>query len=265
MIPEFKTKDDLFKWLHTNKDLLIAQKKSEMKKADSVIIRINDQLPTVAKAINLGDADKIEVVSIINTTKLFDSHGDVHIDGLWNKSLSIPNRKSFLVKEHKFNFDGIITDEVKAYTQDFTWKELGFPWEGKTQALTYKSIIYKGDSTGMFGRYVAGKVDQHSVGMQYVKMVLAIDNKNYKEEKENYDKYYGMIANKEEVDEAGYFWGILEAKDIEGSAVVKGSNFVTPTTSVKPKQVKSIPVQEQVKSTPKINVDEALKHFKLNN
>jgi len=29
-----------------------------------------------------------------------------------------------------------------------------------------------------------------------------------------------------------FFWAVTEAKNIEGSAVVKGSNFVTPTFSV---------------------------------
>ncbi len=34
MIPEFKTKDDLFKWLRENKSLMITQKKSVIKFAD---------------------------------------------------------------------------------------------------------------------------------------------------------------------------------------------------------------------------------------
>jgi hypothetical protein len=38
-----------------------------------------------------------------------------------------------------------------------------------------------------------------------------------------------MIANKEDAVAAGYFWGIQAAKIVkEGSAVLAGSNFVTP-------------------------------------
>jgi len=84
----------------------------------------------------------------------------------------------------------------------------------------------------MFKRYKAGKVTQHSVGMRYVKLQLAIDNKKYADEYKAWKDYYDMIANKAEVDKAGYFWAVTEAKNIEGSAVVRGSNFATPTTSV---------------------------------
>jgi phage protein D len=41
-----------------------------------------------------------------------------------------------------------------------------------------------------------------------------------------------MIANKEVADENGYFFAVLEAELIEISAVVKGSNTITPTISV---------------------------------
>ena len=39
-------------------------------------------------------------------------------------------------------------------------------------------------------------------------------------------------ANPEVAEEYGYFWVVGEAKDREGSAVVLGSNFVTPTLEV---------------------------------
>jgi hypothetical protein len=41
-----------------------------------------------------------------------------------------------------------------------------------------------------------------------------------------------MIANKSAADEKGYFWAVTEAKLIEISAVVIGSNRITPTQSV---------------------------------
>jgi len=63
-------------------------------------------------------------------------------------------------------------------------------------------------------------------------MCINSDEKYYKEEKEFWDKYYPMMANKERADEKGYFFAVLEAELIEISAVVKGSNVVTPTVSV---------------------------------
>lgn len=235
-LPDFKDLAKTHEWLIANKNTLIAQKKGAVKLADGVFSQIyylldrDEKTQWKADAIP-NDAKKISVVSIINTTKLFDSHGDVHIDGLWSKSLK-ETKNNYLVKEHNFTFDGIISDDVKASTQDISWKDLGYDYEGKTQALIYTSNIDATDKTGMFDRYKANKVNQHSVGMRYVKLQLAVDNKKYPDEQKTWKDYYDMIANKADVDKAGYFWAVTEAKNIEGSAVVKGSNFVTPTASV---------------------------------
>lgn len=244
-IPQFKERLKLHEWLVANKHLLIDQKKSEMKKADACSgLLILSQGETIKSgAVVTGDAESIEVVSIINTTKLFDSHGDVHFDGLWTKSIK-ENKNNYLVKEHEFTFDGTITDQVKVSTQEYTWKELGFDYEGKTQALVYTSTITKDDPTGMFARYAKGQVKQHSVGMRYVKLAMAVDNKRYPEEQKVWKDYFDLIANKAEVEKAGYFWAVTEAKNIEGSAVMRGSNFATPTISVTGKE-------EPEQSTPK--------------
>lgn len=86
----------------------------------------------------------------------------------------------------------------------------------------------------MFEQYAKGYVKEHSVGMRYVKLELAVnsEDKYYRDEKEVWDKYIDQVANKETAEEQAYFWAVLEAKAIEGSAVVKGSNFATPTISV---------------------------------
>lgn len=230
-IPVFTDLGKKHDWLITNKNLIIAQKKSAIKFADPITIPHLITMAAVDKAASLVDAKSIHTISIINTTKLFDSHKDVHIDGLWNKSLK-ERKSNYLVKEHNFNFDGIISDQVKAYTKDVTWAELGFDYSGKTQALVYESDIEATDGTGMFKRYATSKVNQHSVGMQYVKLQLAVDNKKYPEEQKAWKDYYDMIANKADVEEDGYFWAVTEAKNIEGSAVLRGSNFATPTISV---------------------------------
>ncbi len=83
----------------------------------------------------------------------------------------------------------------------------------------------------MFEQYSKGYVTQHSVGMRYVKIVMCVnsDKEYYGAEKEAWDKYYPLIANKDVADKYGYFWAVKEAKIIEGSAVLCGSNPVTPT------------------------------------
>ena len=80
--------------------------------------------------------------------------------------------------------------------------------------------------------------------MRYVDIFMCVNSGEQwaKEEKENWDKYYPEIINKDVADSMGYFWAVTTAKIIEGSAVVKGSNYATPTISVKE--------QEPPKGTP---------------
>jgi len=86
----------------------------------------------------------------------------------------------------------------------------------------------------MFNQYKNGFVLNHSVGMRYVKLFFCYNNDapEYSADKENWDKYYPLIMNKDDADKTSYFWAVTEAKNIEGSAVVKGSNFLTPVLSI---------------------------------
>ena len=133
------------------------------------------------------------------------------------------------------SFDNIISDKVKASTAEMTWKELGFNFAGKTEVLLFDSEIEKIRNPYMFEQYARGYVKNHSVGMRYVQLLLCInrDEKYYIEEKENWDRYIPEVANREDAEDAGYFWAVTEAKFIEGSAVPLGSNPATPTQSVK--------------------------------
>jgi hypothetical protein len=72
-------------------------------------------------------------------------------------------------------------------------------------------------------------VKNHSVGMQYVKLFLAVNDERYEEEFKVWEKYINLAVNKEVAIEYGYFWAVTEAKVIEGSAVPIGSNTYTPT------------------------------------
>jgi len=180
------------------------------------------------------EVTKIKVRSIINTTKFYDYHGDVHIDQLWNKSLK-ESKDFYLVNQHNFSFEGIISDQVKAFAKQIDWTDLGYTYEGQTQALVFDSVIDKNESPEMFQRYAQGKVKNHSVGMRYVKMDLAVNDDRYEKEFALWGKYVDSIANKADVVENGFFWAVTEAKIIEGSAVVRGSNTATPTMSVETK------------------------------
>jgi len=102
----------------------------------------------------------------------------------------------------------------------------------KLEVLIYEAVIKKDRNEFMFNQYKSGYVLNHSVGMRYVKLLWCYDNSDseYSQNKENYDKYSKDILNQNDLGE--YFWAVLEAKNIEGSAVVKGSNFLTPVLSI---------------------------------
>jgi ribosomal protein L14 len=234
---DYATKKEMYSALVENKDILIAQKKAIKKEVDCgvvvnpIVVRdkqaANKQEGDIIDPINLNE---LKVVVIINTTNFLDKHGDVHIPGLWSKSLS-ENKMIMHLQEHEMEFDKIIADgeQLKAYTKTYTWAELGYSHEGMTEGLTFESTILRKRNEFMLNQYANGWVKNHSVGMYYVKMDFAINDEDYPNEFEAWNKYYPQIANKEVADDKGYFWYVLEAKVIEGSAVPIGSNSATPT------------------------------------
>lgn len=242
---QFETKEQLFEALKANKKTLIMTKKATEKKADAVsygYIETISKNATTKEDSNspMTDLSTLNVKVVINTTNFLDSHGDVHINGIWNKSVSDNANKGFLhLQEHEREFDKVISDNAKGYVQSMTWKQLGLPYEGRTEALIFESTIEKKRNEFMLNQYANGWVKNHSVGMRYVNIELAINSEaDYdKEYKDLWDKYYPVVANKEVADERGYFWVVTEAKIIEGSAVVMGSNSATPTLENKSEAV----------------------------
>lgn len=233
---EFSNKEELFKALRENKTTLIAQKKMITKEADSVIsyVEVESKSEEANKEDSqIVDATKIKAKLVINTTNLMDSHSDVHLKGIWTKSVK-EQKNILLLQEHQMKFNSIISDNVKASVKKYNWNDLGFNFKGDTEALVFDVEIEKERNDFMFKQYSKGYVKEHSVGMRYVKIDLAInsDSKYDQEEKEVWDKYINEIANKEVAEQQGYFWAVSEAKIVEGSAVVKGSNYATPTISI---------------------------------
>lgn len=264
-IPNFETKKELFDFLVKNKKTLIAQKKASVKHADGVHFGGLDGVKVKAnKAEPEGNEDAAQVKAAINTTNLLDSHEDVHIPGLWNKSLK-ENWLIMFVQEHKSSqFDKIIADgdDLKAYAKTYSWKALGFDMEGDTEVLVFEANVKAKRNAFMLNEYREGNVKNHSVGMLYVKLVLCINNEDYGAEFEAWEKYFPMVANEEAAETKGYFWAVTEAKVIEGSAVPLGSNPATPTIDIKkPSEDTSETKPAQATSTEK-NID-LIKNFKL--
>jgi hypothetical protein len=265
---QFSNKEELFKALRENKSTLIAQKKMITKEADATVYFVgitNDKGETTkATYTDVSNITQLKAELVINTTNLLDSHSDVHIKGIWNKSVK-EQKNLLLLQEHKMTFDHIISDDVKASVKEVKWSDLGYGFKGTTEALTFDVSIDKSRNPFMFEQYAKGYVKEHSVGMRYVKMELAInsDSKWDVEEKEIWDNYIDQVANKEQAEEQGYFWVILEAKIVEGSAVVKGSNYATPTINVEAVKDTPTPTNEPTEVTQNEQIKEFLTKIKI--
>ena len=235
---------DLLKFLVENKALLIQEKKSAIKHADAFAIncslsekffvdkegKLNKATPENEPATGGPEI----VLCVINTTNWLDSHSDVHIPGIWKKSIK-DNPTQLHLQEHNMGFAYVISDESKGYTEKMTWKELGFEFPGVTEALIFATPL-KGRNTYMEEQYRKGFVKNHSVGMRYVAIKLCVneaEDEYYKEEYANWVLYAPQVVNLADAEAQGFFWAVLEAKIVEGSAVVKGSNIITPTIGFK--------------------------------
>lgn len=240
----FPDKKSLIKELIKRSAEIMQIKKSAVKYSEPMSWQI---MPTEAtkdltqpKEITYGDY----VYPIINTTNYLDSHDDVHIDGIWNKSIKEQQGKVYLIVNHELQVGKVISypKDVEMQLKTLKWYDLGVDSDGTTEALIFKSKLTERSNKDGFEAYKFGDPVQHSIRMQYVKMYLCIEPNNLSAEDmqygENWEKYYPAIANKERADKQGYFWAVTEAKIFkEGSQVLAGSNDLTPTLYTEPKEL----------------------------
>ena len=247
-MPVFGEKSESIDWIIEHMDDILYEAKTIVKHADALNIGVvqsvvDDNLKVIGEkaavdggAIVPNMAGEIKARLIINTTNFLDSHKDVHIPGIWKKSLQ-ENKRIKHKQEHGYRFKDIIADkeDLDAFTKKYKWRDLGYDMPGETEALVFDSTIKRSRNEEMFEEYKEGNVDNHSVGMQYVKMFFAANTEepDQAQYKEQWDKYFPTIANKEDAERSGYFWAVTEAKAREGSAVPDGSNPITPTLSRK--------------------------------
>jgi len=236
-IPNFETIKETIDFVVANKSAIAASKKMQTKCTDSTMYQPTiETLDTTKAADGSTDRNIINAKVAINTTNILDSHGDVHIDGIWNKTVK-EQKNVYLLEEHVMSFRTIISDKVVASVQNVSWKELGVKAEGMTQALVFDAELKRDRNAYMFGEYEKGHVKNHSVGMRYSKLELAVNSIDYPKEKVIWDKHIDSIVNRKDAENLGHFWAVYEAKMIEGSAVPIGSNVATPTLSTEIKNI----------------------------
>lgn len=231
---EIATKEAMFKHLRENEKAIIAIKKASIQKScekggiESGLFLDKDISAT--KGIHLKDGF---IYPVINTTLYRDSHKDVHLNGIWNKSQKEQNGKVYYVLNHKLEIGQIISwpEDVNVMVKSVPWSFLGKDYEGNTEALMFE--IAKSNIKNATAKEIIDEKRpvQGSISMQYINVFLAMNSKAKGDEVylQRYNDIIDTIANKEEVEEEGYFYGVGEAAiRNEGSMVVKGSNPITP-------------------------------------
>lgn len=229
---QFSTKEELFAEMRKSYNDLIAFKKADIqkscKKGASVTCRI------------LKDTDSVKTLKIdpayyyiaVNTTWILDSHEDLHVDGIWNKSVKEQQGQNYLVCDHSLTIaDTVVRKEnVEMLVVDMPFALIGKSYSGDTQVLVYKVPKDKVIHDKAKEWLDSGDQIEASVRMQYVTILFAMDSNDPEDAtlKKNYDNYIGKIANKDDFEYIPYFFVIQEAKNVrESSLVLFGSNPVT--------------------------------------
>lgn len=268
----FDTKEELFMALKENKDKILGIKKKTIytgydpiNPENSKQVVYNNQVKL--KSINTGAnkelfKDDNYYYFVVNTTKILDSHGDLHVDGIWNKSAKEQSGKNYLADTHNLTIKDTIAypEDVEIFVAKIPFKSLGYNFKGETEALVYKVLKDSIRGEKVKQDLQDGKTMQASVKMQYVKMELAMDSEleEDKAEKKAYDNNITKIANIEEFKEAPlYFFIVKEAKNIHESSLVPfGSNHVTG-------QVKNEPSQDTQNSQAEKSLEAKAEELKL--
>ena len=252
------------------KEELINIKKSATKYSDVCkMLPIKDDSEGVLKLdVDLGSDLAQDMVKVIaNTYYWLDSHGDVHVKGCFTKSISeqLPAGKIFHFDNHEHSFAAKVGNVENTEERKVKWSDLGVTKEGTTICVVGTTKLVSDYNKQVFDAYKSGQIDQHSVGMQYVNLALAVNNPSEEEEYKLWQAVYPLLGNPEKADGQGYFWVIKEAKLKEYSCVLwQGSNSLTPTSkdldpSNDDNQNTEEPVTEPLKDT-----QEAQKQFFIN-
>jgi hypothetical protein len=248
-LPEFTTKAELFAHLRTNVKSLITQKKALPIVSDDLDFGYSARIP-VKRAGTKAEGEEAEKVDgeypvdvIANMAGWCDSYLDVMIKDSWKKSItdvSASGEKLFYhFKNHGDRYNGYRMDDIvgkdpSLYTKDIDLTEFNIQTDlKKAQALMMATTIMRSYDEKVYNLYVDKQVKQHSIGLQYINIVLCLDSTEEEDVvyKKNWDKYYPQVINKEKVDNYGYFWAVIEAKIIEVSTVCYGANILTPVYS----------------------------------
>lgn len=221
----------------------IMQSKADIIKQKKQMIKHSDTLMATPMFVSKGgtktksetsDSDMITVKVIANMANWMDSQSDVLSSGSWVKSISDKGINFPFLNSHIHTLDAIIGDTKSVYSEQIKLDNIGVKSDIKTSTgLIFEADILKAYNEKIFNLYKSGKVNQHSIGLQYVSIDMAVNDSEYKTEYELWNEKIDTVINKEAAESQGYFFYVSEIKLLENSAVLWGANSLTPTLEIK--------------------------------
>lgn len=229
-------KQELIETLWKGKKQAIKQKKALPTFGATIGTAQTSQVKTAVPSVKMehqDDGTAVIVDVVANMLGYMDSQDDVLLSSCFNKSLADKGSDFPFLRDHDYSTKAIIADTLEVYYQKMNLAQLGVSSRiEQGTALMFKGRVVKDYAPDIYAKYKGGAIKQHSIGLQYLKIDLAINNPDYEEEFRNWQTYASQVINLGLAEEKGYFWAVQEAKLIENSAVLFGANPITPTISV---------------------------------
>jgi hypothetical protein len=263
----FDSKEELFKHIRENKDILIDAKKSVIQKSvdkgSAVVSKCLDLLKFTDQLKGIKIDDNFYYIAV-NSTMILDSHDDLHDNGIWKKSVQETQGKNYLVCDHELEVLQTITrkEHIEIFTAKIPFSLIGQPYNGETEVLIYKVPKDQIKIEAVKEWLDSGDSIEASVRMRYVTILLAMDSNNPEDvtEKANYDAYINKIANKDDFDYIPYFYIIKEAQNVrESSLVVAGSNHATGL--INNNKIQAEKSLEEIEAEQSLQINEQLKQL----
>lgn len=277
LIPSDLKGKSLFSYLVANKKALIAEKKSMLKQADPFshsTAFINIKTGLAVKAATADDetqegeggdgemdltGDTLRVKVVANSANWVDSQKDMLLRDSGKKSIKERSNMIPHLHDHIHQIGAKVGEVVSIKLVDMSLKDLGLNQAGTTQCVVFETDIIKSYNPQVFNQYKLKKINQHSIGLLYINIELAINDEDCEKEMDFWNKYAPLAINQDALAD-GYFWVVSEYKLMENSAVLFGSNILTPTleTSDTPTTTPPSGTGKSEPSTTKFNILEAI-------
>ena len=220
---QIEDKAERLAFILANKREIIRAKKHSIKhkRANMPVLPIHD-----IEGLKAAPSDSGLFTIVGNSVGFFDSHHDVSMKGSFNRTVQQNGKFIQILNSHRSDsISDIIAANRGVFIQDMPIKALGYDRDGNTEVL---AANIEPLSPSVAKRYEMGAITQHSIGLQYIKLELAVNDPSQEEEYGNWTRNINKVINKEDAIENGYMWLVFEQKVFEISAVVFGSNGFTP-------------------------------------